>query len=386
MNQICINKVCFEFSIYHFVYVVLLIIVGNYILDLCRTPKQKLKENLFNINYDLPDTRLYAGQYLTRSTLSTRSNKDIDEINKDYDKYNITKPHITYSSPSPSPFPSPSPSPSPFNESSPRSSIKFSSKNKSKSESESEYEPTPKPTHKPKSNSNSRLKYKYERDAELEPKKRKREKQRESVYDYNRPIINTLKPLQTLEEQRAPPQPQPQPLTLMPEPGRQIPNTNYPNYSNNPATRLNPALPVMQIPNGGLTDYELIRQRDLGIIANPLAPPERRTERPTIDMTLPLLRNKYIGLPTRGSYDTYQQTGYLVDSTNSDNILKLFGRQKYPGSTQYEYYAMKSTAADQYKIPLYDIKKQLFDNDSVTLVKLFPGTYKYVEFKQEELI
>jgi hypothetical protein len=34
---------------------------------------------------------------------------------------------------------------------------------------------------------------------------------------------------------------------------------------------------------------------------------------------------------------------------------------------------MKSTAADQYKIPLYDIKKQLFDNDPVTLVKLFPG-------------
>jgi len=49
MNQICINKVCFEFSIYHFVYVVLLIIVGNYILDLCRTPKQKLKEKLLEM-------------------------------------------------------------------------------------------------------------------------------------------------------------------------------------------------------------------------------------------------------------------------------------------------------------------------------------------------
>jgi hypothetical protein len=410
MNQICINKVCFEFSIYHFVYVVLLIIVGNYILDLCRTPKQKLKENLFNINYDLPDTKLYPGQYLTRSTLSTRSDKDIDEINKDYDKYNITKPQITYSSPSQSSFNNStprssirfSPEPAPKSDSEPKSEYKSKSKSKSKykskyksepesesesepepePESESESEPTPKPRHKPtyKPKSNSRLKYKYEKDSELEPKKRKREKQRESVYDYNRPIINTLRPLQTLEEQQQNNHP---PQTLMPEPGRQIPNTNYPN---NPATRLNPALPVMQIPNGGLTDYELIRQRDLGIIANPLAPPERRTERPTIDMTLPLLRNKYIGLPTRGSYDTYQQTGYLVDNTNSDNILKLFGRQKYPGSTQYEYYAMKSTSADQYKIPLYDIKKQLFDNDSVTLVKLFPGTYKYVEFKQEELI
>ena len=148
------------------------------------------------------------------------------------------------------------------------------------------------------------------------------------------------------------------------------------------------AIPMtgVQLPNGGLTDYELIKQRDLGVLANPLLPPERRTERPTIDMTLPLLRDKYIGLPTRGSYDTYQNTGYLVDETNQENILKLFGRQKYPGSNQYEYYAIKSTHVDQIKVPLYHVKKQLFDDDIVKLTKLFPGSYKFMEFKQEELI
>lgn len=103
-------------------------------------------------------------------------------------------------------------------------------------------------------------------------------------------------------------------------------------------------------------------------------------------MTLPLLKNKYIGLPTRGSYDTYQNSGYLVDSSNADNVLKLFGRQKWPGSTQYEYYAIKTTAVDQFKVPLNHIKKQLFDGDPVTLSKIFPGSYKYMEFKQEELI
>jgi hypothetical protein len=72
MNQICINKVCFEFSIYYFIYLIILIIIGNYILDFFRTPKEKLKENLFNINYDLPDVGVYPGQYLSRSILQTK--------------------------------------------------------------------------------------------------------------------------------------------------------------------------------------------------------------------------------------------------------------------------------------------------------------------------
>ena len=249
MNQICINKVCFEFSVYHFLYLVILIVIGNYLLDIFIHPKQKILEKLFNINYDIPDFNTYPGQYLTRSTPVTKTPDEYDKLNSDYDKYDFTKPKINQQPPS------------------------------------------------------------------------------------------VTQPIQ------------------------------YP-----------------QIPNNGITDYELIRQRDLGVISNPLIAPEKRTERPTIDMTLPLLKNKYIGLPTRGSYDTYQNTGYLVDSGDSNNVLKLFGRQKWPGSTQYEYYAIKSTAVDQFKVPLYDIKKQLFDGDPVSLTKIFPGNYKYMEFKQEELI
>jgi len=258
MNRICINKVCFEFSVYHFIYLVLLIIIGNYLLDIFRSSKFKLMENLFNINYDIPDYNTYPGQFLTRSTQQTKTPDQYDGITNDYDKFDFTKPRVK--------------------------------------------------------------------------------------------------------------------------------NTN--DLSNNPIPSVNYSVPtnIINVPNNGMTDYELIKQRDLGVIANPLIAPERRTERPTIDMTLPLLKNKYIGLPTRGSYDTYQNSGYLVDSSNADNVLKLFGRQKWPGSTQYEYYAIKSTAVDQFKVPLYNIKKQLFDGDPVTLTKIFPGNYKYMEFKQEELI
>ena len=258
MNRICINKVCFEFSIYHFIYLVILIIIGNYLLDIFRSSKFKLMENLFNINYDIPDYNTYPGQFLTRSTQQTKTSDEYDGLTNDYDKFDFTKPRI-------------------------------------KSTNDSSNNP--------------------------------------------------------------------------------IPSVNYSAPTN-----------IINLPNNGMTDYDLIKQRDLGVISNPLIAPERRTERPTIDMTLPLLKNKYIGLPTRGSYDTYQNSGYLVDSTNADNVLKLFGRQKWPGSTQYEYYAIKTTAVDQFKVPLNHIKKQLFDGDPVTLSKIFPGSYKYMEFKQEELI
>jgi hypothetical protein len=136
-------------------------------------------------------------------------------------------------------------------------------------------------------------------------------------YDFTKPQVRREKI--TKEEPLNPLQPG---ITLAPQPGRQIPNTNYPEQ-----------VPVIQIPNGGLTDYELIKQRDLGVISNPLLPPEKRTERPTIDMTLPLIRNKYIGLPTRGSYDTYQNVGYLVDQNNSDNVLKAELFFLYPEPT-----------------------------------------------------
>lgn len=272
MTQVCINSVCFEFSIYHFIFLVLLVILGNFILDFFKSKKQRIKEKLYNINYDIPDVNITPGSYLVRSGGLGRSASDYDELTKDYDRYDHLKPRVTNDKP---------------------------------------------------------------------------EK-----------TLNPLKPE----------------LTLMPQSGRQVPNTNY------------PEVPAIQIPNGGLTDYELVTKRDLGVLANPLIPPEKRTERPQIDMTLPLLKNKYIGIPTRGSYDTYQNVGYLVDDRNPDNLLKLFGRQKWPGSTQYEYYAIKTTAVDQFKVPMYDFKKELYDGDNVKLDKLFPGTYKFMQFKQEELI
>ena len=83
MNQICINKVCFEFSVYHFLYLVILIVIGNYLLDIFIHPKRKILEKLFNINYDIPDFNTYPGQYLTRSTPVTKTQDEYDKLMKE---------------------------------------------------------------------------------------------------------------------------------------------------------------------------------------------------------------------------------------------------------------------------------------------------------------
>jgi hypothetical protein len=447
MNRICINNTCFEFTVYHFLFLFALVLVCNYVLNLYLSSKSekpkdkkgKLMEGLYNINYNIPDG-IYPGQYLTRSTLVTKTPEQYDELNKSYDKYEFTKPQIT--SKIPKEFqqiqdtlpknlndpPTPSFIPTEKNsiymmssDSSPvspiwenskarragiynspkRKSRKASKKEKSSSSLDSssisstpKRKPTKKPTKKPTQKPTQKPTKKPTQKPTKKPTKKPSRKSssvssssissspaKESKYK-SKKVSKTVpksvakpKNLEKMDLGIYPTNLPPGMNGLRPLVGEDVNRTNR-----------NMPIDGVQLPNGGLVDYELIKQRDLGILANPLLPPEKRVERPTIDMTLPLIRNKYIGLPTRGSYDTYQQLGYLVKTDDEDKVLKMFGRQKYPGSTQYEYYAIKSTAADQYKVPLYDIRKQLYEGDTVNITKMFPGTYRFFEFKQEELI
>lgn len=94
--------------------------------------------------------------------------------------------------------------------------------------------------------------------------------------------------------------------------------------------------------------------RDRAVIADPLYPALGRTERPIFD-NIP----KYINRTTRDTSDTYRLIGYLVNKTTEDlgnNVWQLFGRQKYRGSTQGEFYVIP-THGDR-----KDMKIQLEDS------------------------
>jgi len=139
-----------------------------------------------------------------------------------------------------------------------------------------------------------------------------------------------------------------------------------------------PACPTMVDVNQNNRDYR--------VLSDPLYPPEQRSDSGSYNMS-PNANNGYFRFPTRGYPPPYQLKGYLVDTSNSANILSLFGRPKYPGSTEFQYYVSKKDVNNnEIKIDI-DNKREIFNNDIVVIKKaIFTGEYKFVELKMEDLI
>jgi hypothetical protein len=109
----------------------------------------------------------------------------------------------------------------------------------------------------------------------------------------------------------------------------------------------------------------ILNDRDRKAINDDLTPPERRDpEHAYPDREV----KNIINLPTRGLPDNYHSVGVLVRK-NDEKVLQLFGRQKYPGSNQWEYYV---TGMDRYGFPnKMPVKvrgdKELSDKDKIEL-------------------
>lgn len=82
------------------------------------------------------------------------------------------------------------------------------------------------------------------------------------------------------------------------------------------------------------------------------------------------LVNNSINIPTRGFPEDYQLKGLLLRD-NTETAYNLFGRQKFPGSTQYEYYIIANMDRNHVKIPLkMNGDKEIEDGKSINV----PGT------------
>lgn len=113
-----------------------------------------------------------------------------------------------------------------------------------------------------------------------------------------------------------------------------------------------------------------LQKRDTDVLYNEFKPPERRV--PEHQYPTKLVKTQ-INIPTRGYPDEYQLLGNVFRD-NTETAYNLFGRQKYPGSNQYEYYVTGSdTNGSHLKIPI-QIKagKEVYDNDIINI----PGTNK----------
>lgn len=126
------------------------------------------------------------------------------------------------------------------------------------------------------------------------------------------------------------------------------------------------------------TPQDSIESHDRDKIYDPLKAPTRRIERGQLPSQQ---LKKYLDITTRGDTDNYQQIGILIKENDDQqvSVLRLYGRRKYPGSYQYEYYTAIPNGLDNIKIPIEDTKnKELYTDDKVTVlnqeynVKIYP--------------
>jgi hypothetical protein len=96
-----------------------------------------------------------------------------------------------------------------------------------------------------------------------------------------------------------------------------------------------------------LNDRILLKKRDEMILYDNFKAPERRVPA----HQYPNAIKNVINIPTRGLPDNYQLIG-VASRNNTETVFNLFGRQKFPGSNQYEYYVQSTNMGNQYKIPI----------------------------------
>ncbi len=156
-----------------------------------------------------------------------------------------------------------------------------------------------------------------------------------------------------------------------------------------------PTPTIAPIPVPTMAD-DLLTMYDRKTTFDPLYEPTRRPPRHVI---MPILGNPYFNYPTRGFTDTYSLKGYLVKENNNHNntedhkgknsdnqILKLFGREKFPNSTEYEYFVSINTGFDdKIKYFLERQTKELYDGDNV-YIDILQSKYRVKLLKDKSMV
>lgn len=128
-----------------------------------------------------------------------------------------------------------------------------------------------------------------------------------------------------------------------------------------------------------------LTERDQRVIYDPIKEPARRLPRHLFNKNT---IKRYINIPTRGYPDNYQLVGLLSRQTD-EKFLQLYGRQKYPGASQWEYYVRgRDLSGLETKIPIsVHNNKEIYDNDEidVPLLDSSKGKFKAQIYKIDTL-
>lgn len=131
---------------------------------------------------------------------------------------------------------------------------------------------------------------------------------------------------------------------------------------------IHPTVKIIETPMPPRIDP--VKLYDYKKLYDPLEDPTKRVDRYLLG---PLEMKRMFNYPTHGYPDNYRWIGLLISEDTSDEknkILRLFGRQKFPRSNEYQYYTMINMGHDQIKVHLHHYCRELYDHDDVTIKEL----------------
>lgn len=163
-----------------------------------------------------------------------------------------------------------------------------------------------------------------------------------------------------------------------------------PNDTINPVTNVSKEketdVKIIQVPSLPQSNSDIISDYDYRIITDPLKEPGKRPPRHVI---APLIGNPHLNIPTRGFPDSFNLQGYLIDDKSTEKhdenkMIRLYGRQVYPNSNEWEYYIEVNSNDDKFKFDLEKQKREIFDGDQV-YVDILKRNYTVKLLKQKGL-
>lgn len=169
-------------------------------------------------------------------------------------------------------------------------------------------------------------------------------------------------------------------------------NENQTNRENQTVIRKDIPYNALHTSSGMIQSYnpmysydDIVKDYDIRKTYDPFENPARRVARHEIH---PLHLKRLIDLPTRGYPDNFTQIGILIKEgnpkKNEDNkILRLYGRQEFPGSNRYEYFTSITSGNDMIKIPI-DVKRQELYDDDVVYIKELNEHYRVQLHKYDQ--
>jgi len=124
-----------------------------------------------------------------------------------------------------------------------------------------------------------------------------------------------------------------------------------------------------------------LTNRDYRVLNDPLIEPTKRVPRHVVP--IPIMDD--INFQTRGFVDNYQYVGNLIRASD-EKIIKLMGRQKYPGSTKFEYFGLMENNGVITKTAI-DVTgdNEVQDGDNIT-VSLFPSNNVFKFHKNKDSV